>query len=176
MNSLTPSVTPPKTSEDIRRLQSERKRHAVAPGKARALLPGQARQHPPRPPRRCRGVEQDTHPRQGHAAQHVGHRSSIETSAFLPADGDGISEYWRSGGTTGRPLFYPRSHGDLIAAMVGFCRVFHCAGMRAPQRVHCSFPLGIHPAGQMMARAAEKSGHGSSAGWRRHDHAIDPAG
>jgi phenylacetate-CoA ligase len=42
--------------------------------------------------------------------------------------------------------------------MVGFCRVFHCAGMRAPQRVHCSFPLGIHPAGQMMARAAEKCG------------------
>jgi phenylacetate-CoA ligase len=28
----------------------------------------------------------------------------------------------------------------------------------APQRVHCSFPLGIHPAGQMMARAAEKCG------------------
>ena len=42
--------------------------------------------------------------------------------------------------------------------MLGFCRIFHCAGVSAPQRVHCSFPLGIHPAGQMMARAAEKCG------------------
>jgi len=55
-------------------------------------------------------------------------------------------------------LFYPRSHRDLIAAMAGFCRVFHCAGLAAGKRVHCSFPLGIHPAGQMMARAAEKCG------------------
>src|SRR5947209_10487557 len=30
--------------------------------------------------------------------------------------------------------------------------------MRAGERVHCSFPLGIHPAGEMMARAAEKCG------------------
>jgi len=75
-----------------------------------------------------------------------------------PSADDAVSEYWRSGGTTGRPLFYPRSHSDLMAAMTGFCRVFHCAGMRAGARVHCSFPLGIHPAGQMMARAAEKCG------------------
>ena len=70
---------------------------------------------------------------------------------------NGIAEFWRSGGTTGRPLFYPRSHEDIEAAMLGFSRVFACAGATAGQRVHASFPLGIHPAGQMMARAAERA-------------------
>ena len=71
--------------------------------------------------------------------------------------GNTIAEFWRSGGTTGRPLFYPRSHDDLKAAMLGFSRVFMCAGAQPGQRVHGSFPLGIHPAGQMMARAAERA-------------------
>jgi len=70
---------------------------------------------------------------------------------------NGIAEFWRSGGTTGRPLFYPRSHEDLQAAMLGFARVFACAGTKAGQRVHCSFPLGIHPVGQMLSRAAGRS-------------------
>lgn len=75
-----------------------------------------------------------------------------------PGDGDGISEFWRSGGTTGRPLFYPRTHRDLGAAMTGFSRVFACAGAAATARAHCSFPLGIHPVGQMTVRAAERLG------------------
>lgn len=75
-----------------------------------------------------------------------------------PGDRDGISEYWRSGGTTGRPLFYPRTHRDLGAAMTGFSRVFACAGAAPAARVHCSFPLGIHPVGQMTVRAAERLG------------------
>jgi len=77
---------------------------------------------------------------------------------IVPQAGDSISEFWRSGGSTGRPLFYPRTHKDLSAAMRGFSRVLDCAGAPASSRVHCSFPLGIHPVGQVMARAAERLG------------------
>jgi phenylacetate-CoA ligase len=76
----------------------------------------------------------------------------------LPSsDRDGVAQYWRSGGTTGRPLFYPRSRRDIEIAMRGFARVYACAGAKPGQTVHCAFPLGIHPVGQMMARAAEAS-------------------
>lgn len=74
---------------------------------------------------------------------------------FCTAAAGDISEYWRSGGSTGRPLFYPKTAEDLAYNMVGFTRTFECAGVKAGERVHVSFPLGIHPAGHMWARAAE---------------------
>jgi phenylacetate-CoA ligase len=78
-----------------------------------------------------------------------------------PAPGDHVAQYWRSGGTTGRPLFYPRSRRDIEVAMRGFARVYACAGAKPGQTVHCAFPLGIHPVGNMMARAAEAFGMGA---------------
>lgn len=77
----------------------------------------------------------------------------------LPFDGQ-LAEFWRSGGTTGKPLFYPRSFEDIHYAMEGFRRTFACAGASAGDTVHVSMPLGIHPAGQMWARAAESAGIG----------------
>ena len=71
-----------------------------------------------------------------------------------------IAEYWRSGGSTGKPLFYPRSHADIDWGMVGFNRVFASAGAAPGQTAHNSFPLGIHPAGHMMARSGEIMGVG----------------
>ena len=79
-----------------------------------------------------------------------------ETFCLKPDDG--IAEYWRSGGATGVPLFYPRSFADIRAAMVGFARIYQCAGCPAGGRAHVSFPLGIHPVGQMLARAATEVG------------------
>jgi phenylacetate-CoA ligase len=76
----------------------------------------------------------------------------------LPADD--VSEFWRSGGSTGRPLFYPRSGEDMRHAMTGFGRLFDCLGIASGARAHCSFPLGIHPVGQMLARSAETWGLG----------------
>ena len=32
---------------------------------------------------------------------------------FCISGHDGISEFWRSGGVTGKPLFYPRSFRDM---------------------------------------------------------------
>jgi phenylacetate-coenzyme A ligase PaaK-like adenylate-forming protein len=49
----------------------------------------------------------------------------------LPRSGaeiEAIPEYWRSGGSTGAPLFYPRSFADIAYAMVGFARIFDCTG------------------------------------------------
>jgi phenylacetate-CoA ligase len=71
---------------------------------------------------------------------------------------DGIAEYWRSGGVTGRPLFYPRSFRDMEFGLLAFARTFDCAGARATDRAHVSFPLGIHPVGQVFARCAASRG------------------
>ena len=76
----------------------------------------------------------------------------------LPPADDGVAEFWRSGGSTGAPLFYPRSYDDIVAAMTGFARVYDCTGCRRGGRAHLSFPLGIHPVGQMLARAAAAAG------------------
>ena len=57
-----------------------------------------------------------------------GTAGSIQNDALSDADfygrfcltpDDGVAEYWRSGGATGTPLFYPRSFADIRAAMVG---------------------------------------------------------
>jgi phenylacetate-CoA ligase len=79
-------------------------------------------------------------------------------SEFCIGPRSGWREFWRSGGTTGKPLFYPRTAEDLRWAMIGFRRVFHCVGAGVGEVAHLSLPLGIHPAGQMMARAGEAEG------------------
>ena len=78
--------------------------------------------------------------------------------AFCLEPDDGIAEFWRSGGATGTPLFYPRSFRDIEYALVGFRRIYECAGCQRGGRVHVSFPLGIHPVGQMLARSATPAG------------------
>ena len=82
---------------------------------------------------------------------------------FCLAPDDGIAEYWRSGGATGAPLFYPRSFSDIAHAMVGFARIYECSGCIKGGSAHVSFPLGIHPVGQMLARAAAM--HGIAVNW-----------
>jgi phenylacetate-CoA ligase len=73
---------------------------------------------------------------------------------FCRFDKSDVGEYWRSGGVTGRPLFYPRTHEDMKYALVGFARTFQAIGVQPGSVAHLSFPLGIHPAGQAWARAA----------------------
>jgi len=77
---------------------------------------------------------------------------------FCVKPDDGIAEFWRSGGATGAPLFYPRSFEDIRYAMAGFSRIYQCAGCAPGGRAHVSFPLGIHPVGQMLARCATDVG------------------
>jgi phenylacetate-CoA ligase len=77
---------------------------------------------------------------------------------FCIADHDGIAEYWRSGGVTGQPLFYPRSFRDIEYGLEAFARTFDCAGAKRGDRAHVSFPMGIHPVGQIFARCAASRG------------------
>lgn len=70
----------------------------------------------------------------------------------------GIAEYWRSGGSTGKPLFYPRSHTDIRYMLLSFRRTLDISGCLPGDSAHVSFPLGIHPVGQIFARCAADAG------------------
>lgn len=71
-----------------------------------------------------------------------------------------IWEYWRSGGSTGKPLFYPRSFDDSAYCLLSFSRGLECAGVGKGDTAHISYPLGIHPVGHMYARVAQAAGVG----------------
>ena len=71
-----------------------------------------------------------------------------------------IAEYWRSGGTTGQPVFYPRTSEDIRFAELSWGRSFPCIGIGPGDLCHISFPLGVHPAGQVWARSAQMFGVG----------------
>ncbi len=77
---------------------------------------------------------------------------------FCIPPADGIAEYWRSGGVTGQPLFYPRSFRDMQFGLEAFARTYDCAGAGRSDRAHVSFPMGIHPVGQVFARCAASRG------------------
>jgi phenylacetate-CoA ligase len=74
---------------------------------------------------------------------------------FCAAPASDIAEYWRSGGTTGRPVFYPRTYDDLRYGLVSWGRSFPCIGLGSDDLCHIAFPIGIHPAGQVWARSAQ---------------------
>lgn len=72
-----------------------------------------------------------------------------------------VVEYWRSGGSTGRPLFYPRSSEDMDWSILPFRRGLAVTGANETDLLHVSFPLGIHPVAHLYARAAEDMGIGT---------------
>jgi phenylacetate-CoA ligase len=79
-------------------------------------------------------------------------------SDFCLTEHDGVSEFWRSGGVTGKPLFYPRSFRDMEFGLESFARTYDCAGAARGERAHVSFPMGIHPVGQVFSRCAASRG------------------
>jgi len=72
-----------------------------------------------------------------------------------------VVEYWRSGGATGRPLFYPRSAKDMETNLMAFERAWALIGATADDCAHISFPLGVHPVAHLYARAAINLGIGT---------------
>jgi phenylacetate-CoA ligase len=70
-------------------------------------------------------------------------------------------EYWRSGGSTGRPLLYPRSAEDMQYSLLSFRRGLAVAGATSDDLAHISFPLGVHPVAHLYARAAIQCGVGT---------------
>lgn len=146
----------PKSRKDIQRIQSERKRAAVEQALRspfwRKRLPKDldlAKLDDPEEWRRIPILDKDT--LRGLTDQQF-------YSEFCLADHDGVCEFWRSGGVTGQPLFYPRSFRDMEYALESFARTYDCAGARRGDRAHVSFPMGIHPVGQVFARCAASRG------------------
>jgi len=80
--------------------------------------------------------------------------------AFCAVPSDQIAEYWRSGGSTGQPVFYSRTSDDLRYAELSWGRSFPRIGIGPGDLCHISFPLGVHPAGQVWARSAQMFGVG----------------
>lgn len=74
-----------------------------------------------------------------------------------------IAELWRSGGSTGIPLFYPRTFEDLKYGILSFARNFIAPNLGKKDTAQVSFPLGIHPVGHVYARACQ--GHGIGVNW-----------
>lgn len=145
----------PKSRDVIRRLQSERKRRAVEQAmlspfwKKRIPQLNLAKLDDPEVWRKIPILDKETL-RAMTDAQFYGE--------FCIPEHDGIAEYWRSGGVTGQPLFYPRSFRDIEVGLESFARTFDCAGAGRGERAHISFPLGIHPVGQVFARCAASRG------------------
>lgn len=80
-------------------------------------------------------------------------------SNFCIAPASTCAEYWRSGGSTGKPLFYPRSPEDMKYMLgVAFRRIWPCIGATQGDVLHTAFPLGIHPVGQLAPRSAQMEG------------------
>ena len=90
----------------------------------------------------------------------------LDHSAFMEqfciAPSADIAEYWRSGGTTGKPVFYPRTFDDVDYGLLSWGRSFPAMGIGPGDLCHISFPIGIHPAGQIWARSAHQFGVGMS--------------
>jgi len=150
----------PKSREEIRRIQSERKRVAVERAlqspfwKKRMPALDLGKLDDPELWRRIPILDKDML-RALSDGQFYGE--------FCHAKHDGIAEYWRSGGVTGQPLFYPRSFRDIEVGLESFARTFDCAGAGRGERAHVSFPMGIHPVGQIYARCA--ASRGITANW-----------
>jgi phenylacetate-CoA ligase len=145
----------PKSRAEVRRIQSERKRAAVEQAlrspfhKKRLPVLRLERLDDPDEWRRIPILDKDTLRALSDAQFY---------NEFCIAEHDGIAEYWRSGGVTGQPLFYPRSFRDIEFGLLSFARTFDCAGAKRGDRAHVSFPMGIHPVGQIFSRCATSRG------------------
>jgi len=152
---MTPLAELPKNRAQIERIQSDGKKRALMQARRAPFFNGKLdhvnadRLDDPDEWRKIPILDKDM-------LRQLGDREFYDQ--FCVAPDDGIAEYWRSGGSTGTPLFYPRSYDDIAAAMIGFARIYDCTRCRRGGRAHVSFPLGIHPVGQMLARAAGTRG------------------
>jgi phenylacetate-CoA ligase len=145
----------PKSRAEVRRIQAQRKRAAVEQAlrspfwKSRMGKINLDRLEDPAEWRKIPILDKDT-------LRALTDRQFYDE--FCIAEHDGIQEYWRSGGVTGQPLFYPRSFRDMEYGLEAFARTYDCAGAKRGDRAHVSFPMGIHPVGQVFSRCAESRG------------------
>ncbi len=147
----------PKSREEIRSIQSRRKRVAFQRAKTIPWYEGKLdhidpdRLDDPREWQKIPILDKDV-------LRKFDHQEFLKLFCAVPPSE--IAEYWRSGGTTGKPVFYPRSHEDVRYALLSWGRSFPCMGIGPGDLCHIAFPIGIHPAGQVWARSAQMFGVG----------------
>jgi phenylacetate-CoA ligase len=141
----------PKSRGDIARVQSERKRHAFELAKRAAWYRGKLDHVDPH---RLddKEVWESIPILDKESLRKFSHAEFLDNLCIAPPNK--ITEYWRSGGSTGQPVFYPRTADDLRYGELSWARSFPCIGIAPGELCHISFPLGIHPAGQVWARSA----------------------
>ena len=100
MESLTPRVSPPKSIDEIRKIQTERKRHALAQARRVPFFRGKLdrinddRLDDPQEWSRIPILDKDM-------LRSMSDAEFYRDFCLIPGAGDSISEYWRSGGVTG---------------------------------------------------------------------------
>ena len=147
----------PKSRADIAQIQSEQKRKAFARALTLPWYRGKLDHvdanalDDPSEWRKIPILDKET-------LRKLSHAEFLE--AFCAVPRTEIAEYWRSGGSTGQPVFYPRTREDLRFAELSWGRSFPCIGIGPGDLCHISFPLGVHPAGQVWARSAQLFGVG----------------
>ncbi len=152
-----PTLKLPESREAILKIQSERKRAAFEMAKQAPWYKGKLehidanRLDDPEVWQQIPIVDKD-------ALRKLDHKTFMEQFCIAPKSD--IAEYWRSGGTTGTPVFYPRTFLDVEVGMMSWSRSFPAMGIRPGDLCHISFPIGIHPAGQIWARSAHVCGIG----------------
>jgi len=140
----------PKSKADIERVQSERKPIALSQAKRAPYYKGKLdhiredRLDDPEEWAKIPILDKE-------ALRAIGQSFAEQVCIARPNE---IAEYWRSGGATGVPLFYPRTFADMDYAYLQLARCWACAGAHEGDLCHMSFPLGVHPAGQLWSRTA----------------------
>jgi phenylacetate-CoA ligase len=146
----------PKSKADVDRVQSERKPIALRNAKRAPFYRGKLdhiredRLDDPEEWSKIPIIDKET-------LRAIGPKFAEQVNIAKPNE---IAEYWRSGGATGVPLFYPRTFTDMDYAYLQLARCWACAGAGEGDLCHMSFPLGVHPAGQLWSRTANLIGVG----------------
>lgn len=149
----------PKSREEIARIQSERKKLAFERAKQAVWYKGKLdhinpdKLDDPEEWSKIPIIDKDQ-------LRQWDHDEFMRQICIAPKED--ISEYWRSGGSTGKPVFYPRTFEDVTYGLLSWGRNFPCIGIERGDLCHISFPIGIHPAGQIWARSAHEFGVGMS--------------
>lgn len=154
---MTDLLPLPDSRDQIRQIQSERKRVAFELAKTTPWYKGKLNHinadklDDPEVWQQIPIVDKDI-------LRQLDHKQFMEQFCIAPRRD--IAEYWRSGGTTGTPVFYPRTFRDVEYGMVTWGRSFPAMDIGPGDLCHISFPIGIHPAGQVWARSAHMFGVG----------------
>ena len=154
---MTDLLPLPSSRDEIRKIQSERKRIAFERAKQAKWYQGKLdhidveRLDDPEVWQQIPIVDKDI-------LRQLDHAEFMHQFCIVPKDR--IAEYWRSGGTTGKPVFYPRTFEDVDYGLVTWGRSFPAMDIGPGDLCHISFPIGVHPAGQIWARSAHMFGVG----------------